>query len=100
MSDIQFLETKNEFNIPISKAAVAGDFFFTWGFGELVQEEDPKVGMRNVFEHLKGLLEKKGLGFSDVVKVTGLLVKPEHFEPYNEVYREYFQEPFPVRTSF
>jgi enamine deaminase RidA (YjgF/YER057c/UK114 family) len=100
MSDIEFLQTTNEFNIPISKAAVAGDFFFTWGYGEVVENEDPKIGMRKVFEHLKTLLDERGLTFKDVVKITGLLVKAEHFKPYNEVYREYFSEPFPVRTSF
>ena len=100
MSDIQFLETKNETNLPISKAAVAGDYFFTWGYGEIVEDDDPKAGMRKVFDHLRELLSQKGLTFADVVKVTGLLVKIEHFKPYNEVYREYFTEPFPVRTSF
>lgn len=75
MSDIQFLETNNEHNLPISKAAVAGDYFFTWGYGEVVEDDDPKAGMRKVFDHLADLLAQKGLDFSDVVKVTGLLVK-------------------------
>jgi 2-iminobutanoate/2-iminopropanoate deaminase len=100
MGDIQFVGTKNEFNLPISKAAVAGDFMYTWGYGEALDANDPKAGMRKVFEHLKGLLAEKGLTFADVVRVQGLLVKPEHFKPYNEVYREYFKEPYPVRTSF
>lgn len=99
MSSIQFVEPKNEFGIPISKGAIAGDFFFTWGYGEALGD-DPKEGMRKVFDHLKSLLAAHGLEFTDVVKVTGLLVKQDHFKAYNEVYREYFQEPYPVRTSY
>ena len=100
MSDIEFLHPKNEWNVPISKAAVAGDYFFTWGYGENLDPSDPKPGMRKVFEHLRALLQEKGLTFADVVKVTGLLSSLELFPPYNEVYREYLKEPFPVRTSF
>lgn len=100
MSDIQFIRPTNEYGLPISQAAVAGDFFYTWGFGEVVGDRDPKGDMRKVFEHLRELLSERNLTFKDVVKVTGLLVKPEHFGPYNEVYREYFGEPYPVRTSF
>ena len=100
MTDIEFLHPKNEWNVPISKAAVAGDYFFTWGYGENLDPSDPKPGMRKVFEHLRSLLQEKGLTFADVVKVTGLLSSVELFTPYNEVYREYLKEPFPVRTSF
>ena len=100
MSNIEFLHPKNEWNVPISKAAVAGDYFFTWGYGENLDLSDPKPGMRKVFEHLRSLLQEKGLTFADVVKVTGLLSSLELFTPYNEVYREYLKEPFPVRTSF
>ena len=100
MSGIEFLHPKNEWNVPISKAAVAGDYFFTWGYGENLDPSDPKPGMRKVFEHLRALLQEKGLTFADVVKVTGLLSSLELFTPYNEVYREYLKEPFPVRTSF
>jgi 2-iminobutanoate/2-iminopropanoate deaminase len=100
MSDIEFLHPKNEWNVPISKAAVAGDYFFTWGYGENLDPSDPKPGMRKVFEHLRSLLQEKGLTFADVVKVTGLLSSLDLFKPYNEVYREYLKEPFPVRTSF
>ena len=49
---------------------------------------------------MKGLLAEKGLTFDDVIKVTGLLARLEDFPHYQTVYREYFKEPFPVRTSF
>jgi enamine deaminase RidA (YjgF/YER057c/UK114 family) len=99
MSDIQFLHPKNQFGLPISQAAVAGDYFFTWGYGEDIRDDHVKEDMRKVFEHLKGLLAEKGLTFADVVKVTALLTDTKQWPQYTEVYKEYFKEPFPCRTT-
>ena len=101
MSNIEFLNPfPNPASLPISQAGVAGDYMYTWGFGEVFDAADPKPGMRKVFEHIKALLAQKGLGFGDVVKVTALLTAGvDVWKEYGEVYREYFQEPYPCRTT-
>jgi 2-iminobutanoate/2-iminopropanoate deaminase len=97
MSRIEFMEVCE--GLPISQGVVAGDFLYTAGIGEDLDPSDPKPMMRRVFETLKTILETKGLGFADVVKISAALSRTEDFGPYNEVYREYFHEPFPVRTT-
>jgi 2-iminobutanoate/2-iminopropanoate deaminase len=98
VSDIQFLRTEND--IPLSGAAIAGDFMYTWGDGEVLREGHVKEDMRKVFDRLKALLAEKGLTFADVAKVTALLTNQDKLWPtYTEVYKEYFKKPYPVRTT-
>ena len=100
MSDAEFLNPfPNPHDLPISQAAVAGDFMYTWGFGEVFDLKDPKPGMRKVFEHVGGLLAQKGLAFTDVVKVTALISPLQCFGDYSELYKEYFTAPYPCRTT-
>ncbi|MGW0664529.1 RidA family protein [Streptodolium elevatio] len=89
-----------------SQGIDTGDFVFTSGQGP----NDPKTGQpvgddiatqtRRTLDNLKAVLAEAGLGFSHVVKVTTHL---EHlkrdFAGYDAVYREYFSEPYPVRTT-
>jgi len=86
-------------DLPISQMAVAGDFMYTWGYGELFDLKNPKPGMRKVFEHVKKLLASKGLTFANVVKVTALLAPVECFGEYSALYRTYFKAPYPCRTT-
>jgi len=100
VSDIEFLRAKKDSGLPISPAAVAGDFMFTWGDGEVLRPGHEKEDMRKVFERLKALLAEKGLTFADVAKVTALLTRcKDHWPIYTEVYKEYFKEPYPCRTT-
>ena len=55
--------------------------------------------MRKVFEHIKGLLDEQGLTTADVVKVTALLTRLDHWDIYTQVYKEYFHPPYPCRTT-
>lgn len=54
---------------------------------------------RQVFRNLGHCLEAAGCGFGDVIKVTTYLVDLDDFAAYNEVYREFFAEPYPARTT-
>lgn len=99
MSEITFLHRHNERNLPWSRVAIAGDFLYTYGDGEEIREGSVKSDLRKPFERLKGLLAEQGLSFAHVVKVTALLSGMQHWEAYNAVYREFFSEPFPVRTT-
>jgi enamine deaminase RidA (YjgF/YER057c/UK114 family) len=100
MNKIQFLNpVPSSHPLPISQVGAAGDFLYTWGYGEVVRKGREREDMRKVFEHIKACLAAKGLGFHDVVKVTALLTDPKHWEHYSAVYREYFKPPFPCRTT-
>ncbi len=54
---------------------------------------------RQVFDNLRAVLKSCGCTFSDVVKVSVFLADIADFAEFNEVYREYFAEPFPARTT-
>jgi 2-iminobutanoate/2-iminopropanoate deaminase len=87
------------FKLPISQMAVAGDFLYTWGYGSVFDRKNPKPGMRKCFKHIGRLLRRKGLSFRHVVKVTALISPVQFFADYNEVYQEFFQPPYPCRTT-
>jgi 2-iminobutanoate/2-iminopropanoate deaminase len=52
-----------------------------------------------VFRNLGSCLAVAGCTFSDVLKVTAYLADFADFSRYNEIYAEYFQPPYPVRTT-
>ena len=54
----------------------------------------------NSFENIKLILEEAGSSWKDIVDVTVFLTNMESdFEEYNKLYAEYFNEPFPTRTT-
>jgi 2-iminobutanoate/2-iminopropanoate deaminase len=54
---------------------------------------------RQVLENLGRCLAAAGCGFGDVIKVTAFLTDLTNFAAYNEVYAEFFQAPYPARTT-
>lgn len=50
-------------------------------------------------ENVKGLLESQGLDFSNVVKTTVFLDSMDDFAVMNEIYAQYFVEPYPARSA-
>lgn len=61
-------------------------------------EGDIATQTRQVLENIKMILGECGSSMSDVVKVVVYLTDLDDFAAFNEVYREYFKEPYPVRT--
>ena len=51
-------------------------------------------------ENIRAILSRAGLDFGNVVKTTVLLQDIGDFGAMNEVYGEYFTEPYPARASF
>jgi 2-iminobutanoate/2-iminopropanoate deaminase len=89
---------------PYSSVVVSGDLVYT--AGQVGQDENGVTvsggvegQCRQVFENLRACLAAAGCDFSDVIKVNGYLTDLAHFAVYNEIYREYFVEPFPARTT-
>jgi 2-iminobutanoate/2-iminopropanoate deaminase len=54
---------------------------------------------RQTFDNLGRCLGTAGCGFEDVLKVTTFLADLADFDTYNRIYREYFSEPYPARTT-
>lgn len=89
---------------PYSPVVVSGDLVYTAGqigadaSGALVGD-DIESQSRQALENLRLCLEATGCALSDVIKVNGYLVDLDHFAVYNEIYREFFSEPYPARTT-
>jgi 2-iminobutanoate/2-iminopropanoate deaminase len=51
-----------------------------------------------VLENIKAVLESAGFGLSHVVKTTVYMSNLQEFGVMNQVYAEYFSEPYPARS--
>jgi len=62
--------------------------------------DEIKVQTRQSLSNIKAILESEGYSMNDVVKTTVLLKDMGEFLPMNEVYAEFFSEPYPARAAF
>ena len=89
---------------PYSPVVVSGDTVYTAGQvaydaeGNLV-EGGIAEQTRRVLENVRACLEAAGCTMDDVVKVTAFVVDLGDVAAYNEVYREFFAEPYPARST-
>jgi 2-iminobutanoate/2-iminopropanoate deaminase len=89
---------------PLSPVVVSGDLVLTSGqigadaSGAIV-EGGVVPQARQALENVRLCLAAAGCDLADVIKVNGYLVDLADFAAYNEVYREFFGEPFPARTT-
>ncbi|MDY6206509.1 MAG: RidA family protein [Prevotella sp.] len=59
-----------------------------------------KEQTRQSLLNAKAILESEGLDLSNIVKTTVLLSDIANFAEMNEVYAEFFAQPFPARSAF
>ena len=59
-----------------------------------------KEQTRQSLINAQAILQSEGLDLKHVVKTTVLLSDIANFGPMNEVYAEFFNEPFPARSAF
>lgn len=62
------------------------------------EKGDIKDQTKKSFKNLQAILDEMGLTFDNVLKVNVYLTSMKYFDDMNEVYKEYFKEPFPART--
>ncbi len=67
--------------------------------GELV-EEDIRAQTRQALTNIQAILKEAGTDLSAVVKTTVLLRDIGDFTAMNEVYAEFFTQPYPARAAF
>ena len=89
---------------PYSAAVGAGDFVFV--SGQLPLDGDgkihgytPKEQARKALENLTATLAAAGLTPDDVVKTTIFLKDMDEFAAVNDVYAEFFTQPYPARST-
>ena len=59
-----------------------------------------KEQTRQSLLNAQAILKSAGLDLNNVVKTTVLLSDIANFGPMNEVYAEFFEQPFPARSAF
>lgn len=88
---------------PYSQAITVNGMLYTSGqlpidavSGEMPEgiEAQTKASLQNV----KGILEERGLGMESVVKTLVFLQNMSDFAKMNEVYAQFFAEPYPARS--
>jgi 2-iminobutanoate/2-iminopropanoate deaminase len=62
--------------------------------------EDIATQTRQSLKNMQAILEQAGMSMKDVVKTTVLLADIADFAGMNEVYAEFFEEPYPARAAF
>lgn len=107
MSDIQRIfpaETPTPRG-PYSPAVVAGDFIYVSGQGPVdsvtdkMSYGDIQHEARITLNNIKRILTAAGASMSDVVKCNVYLRDGNDFKAMNEVYKEFFGEQRPARTT-
>jgi 2-iminobutanoate/2-iminopropanoate deaminase len=90
---------------PYSSALRAGAFLFVSGqvpfdpaTGNMI-EGDIKAQTHRVLENVGALLKSGGLSYANVVRTTVFLADMNDFAAMNEVYRTFFSEPYPARST-
>ena len=90
---------------PYTPVIRAGDFVFVSGMGPVdpatdkMSYGDIRHETRLVLSSIQRLLEAAGATLADVVKVQVFLKDGDDFLAMNEVYREFFDEHRPTRTT-
>ena len=89
---------------PYSQAITANGFLFISGqlgvtpSGEFAGADVKSQAQRSL-QNLQAILSEAGLGFENVVKTTIFLADIADFAAVNEIYAEFFKEPYPARST-
>jgi len=92
-------------HLPFSPAIKAGGFVFVSGQASV----DPKTGdiisdtfeneFRRTMDNLQRILATAGASLKQVVQVRSYVKDAKDVPEYNRLYREFFKEPYPARTT-
>ena len=89
---------------PYSQAIAANGFLFISGqlgvtpSGEFAGADVKSQAQRSL-QNLQAILSEAGLGFESVVKTMIFLADIADFAAVNEIYAEFFKEPYPARST-
>lgn len=90
---------------PFSQAIIAGNTVYVAGqvafsprTGQVVEGGFEEQAVQ-VFENVKAIIEGAGSSMANVVRVNVYLTDLANFSKMNEIYRRYFTEVYPARTT-
>lgn len=90
---------------PYSQAIQVGNFIFTSGqipidpsTGTIV-DGGIKAQARQSLQNIKAIMEESGIEMKNIIKTTVFLSDMNDFAEMNEVYAEFFTEPYPARSA-
>ncbi len=91
-------------HLPFSPAIRANGFVFLSGQASV--DDTGKIVVdtfegefRRTLANVGRILKVAGVTFADVVQVRSYVDNPTDLPEYNRLYREFFSEPFPARTT-
>ncbi len=89
---------------PYSQAIRVGDWLFTAGQIGIDPKTKSLVGglenqVRQALKNLKEVIRAAGGSMDNVVKTTLFLVDIDDFPKVNSIYGEFFEEPYPARST-
>lgn len=91
---------------PYSQAVEAGGVLYISGqlpidpaTGEFVADDIRELTRRSL-TNIQNILTRAGLSMQNVVKTTVMLADIGDFAAMNEVYAEFFSDPYPARSAF
>ena len=93
-------------SLPFSEAVRVGDTVFLSGQMGIVPGTmtlapgGVKAETRQALENLRTILDAHGLSLKHVVRCSVMLADMADWPAFNEVYREFFEAPFPARSAF
>ncbi|HEX4120324.1 MAG TPA: RidA family protein [Verrucomicrobiae bacterium] len=90
--------------LPFSAAIQAGGFVFVSGMasadetGKIISDTFENEA-RRTYGNIARVLAAAGLDFSHVVQARCYLADQANWDEHNRIYREFFSQPYPARTT-
>lgn len=90
--------------LPFSPGILAGNYLFVSGQASVgsngaIVNDTFEGECRRSFENVKTIVTAAGFTLDDVVQVRNYVGRQEDLADFNRIYREYFGEPYPARTT-
>jgi 2-iminobutanoate/2-iminopropanoate deaminase len=94
-----------ELKLPFSHAVRIGDLLFVSGQASVDLDTGDIIAgdlageMERSMANLQIILERSGSAWKNIIKVGCYVRRDEDLAEYNKLYRQYFTEPYPARTT-
>jgi 2-iminobutanoate/2-iminopropanoate deaminase len=104
MATYPMAEGQKKHVLPLSWFRRSGNLVFIAGHGAVDENgqfvsDDFEAQMRWTMDRLKETLAQAGVRIEQVIQVRGYVQRASDLPLYNRLYREYFSEPYPARTT-
>jgi 2-iminobutanoate/2-iminopropanoate deaminase len=93
-------------SFPTSQGAVVGNLVFTSGHGPLspgrseAEQVTFKDQVKLTMENIQAVLKEAGTSLENCIKIEVILRRGEDFAEFNEIYKTFFEPPYPPRMTF